>query len=214
MSGLSRRSLGIGALGGLIAVGACGARPERRTPGSPRADLYACEGCEATAERDPSALSSAAVLAGPGEPGQRMILTGRVVGVDGVTPAAGVILYAHHTNAQGLYANGSEESVWSRRHGRLRGWVKTGPDGLYRFETIKPEPYPDRTLPAHVHLFLKEPGRGPYYIDDVVFEGEFKVDAAYRAAQELRGGSGIVRPVPTPDGGIRVVRDIRLEAHP
>ena len=70
------------------------------------------------------------------------------------------------------------------------------------------------TIPAHVHLFLREPGRRPYYIDDVVFDGEFGVDAAYRARQEGRGGSGIVRLDRTPDGTLTAVRDIRLERHP
>jgi protocatechuate 3,4-dioxygenase beta subunit len=96
----------------------------------------------------------------------------------------------------------------------LRGWVKTGADGTYTFDTIKPGIYPDRTMPAHVHLMIKEPGRRPYYIDDVVFDGEFGVDARYRARQELRGGSGIVSLVRRRDGVLIARRDIILEQHP
>lgn len=179
----------------------------------PRPDLYNCEGCEAVAERDPGGIPARVVLAGPAEPGERMLLEGRVVSTDGVTPVEGVVIYAHQTNAEGLYANGGPETVWSRRHGRLRGWVRTGADGRYAFETIKPAPYPSMTMPAHVHLFVGEPGRRPYYIDDVVFEGEFGVTPAYRAASELRGGDGVVRL--TRDNGIWLARrDIRLEPHP
>lgn len=179
-----------------------------------RRDLYLCEGCEAVAERDPSALSGTTRIAGPDEPGERMMLTGRVMTADGREPAVGVVIYAHHTNAAGLYANGLPDTQWSRRHGRLRGWVRTDSEGRYSFDTVKPAPYPDRTMPAHVHLFVGEPGKRPYYIDDVVFDGEFGVTPAYRDAQELRGGSGIVRLSRASSGLWSARRDIVLERHP
>lgn len=201
-----------GAAGGLVGVVALTPSPGD-AHADPRPDLYNCEGCEAVAERNATALSAHVRLASAEEPGERMLLTGQVLTLNG-KPAPDVIVYAHHTNAQGLYANGTPETEWSRRHGRLRGWAKTGPDGLYVFDTIKPAPYPDRSMPAHVHLFIGEPGKRPYYIDDAVFDGEFGVTAAYRAKQELRGGSGIVRLTRTADGVLEARRDIRLERHP
>lgn len=180
----------------------------------PRANLYDCEGCEAVLERAKAELSATLRLAGPQEPGERMWLSGTIFQSDGKTPAPDVIIYAHHTNADGLYANGTNENEWSRRHGRLRGWVKTGADGRYAFDTIKPAPYPDRTLPAHVHLYIGEPGRRPYYVDDAVFAGEFLVNADYSAQQELRGGSGIVPATKDAQGVWQVRRDIILERHP
>ena len=213
-------AFGLGSVGVLGIVAACSrsgsAQAEQTGQAAPpvRSDLYVCEGCEATTERAPAGLTPSVTLAPPGTPGERLRLTGRVLAADGVTPAADVVIYAHQTNAQGLYADGSSESVWSRRHGRLRGWVRTGPDGRYAFDTIKPAPYPDMTMPAHIHLFVQEPGRRPYYIDDVVFDGEHGVDAAYRAHQELRGGSGIVRLTGNAAQGWSAVRDIRLERHP
>jgi protocatechuate 3,4-dioxygenase beta subunit len=89
-----------------------------------------------------------------------------------------------------------------------------GPDGVYTFRTIKPAPYPDMTMPAHIHLMIGEPDRRPYYIDDVVFEGEFGVTKRYRAAQEFRGGSGIVKATRAPDGVWHARRDVLLELHP
>ena len=216
MTQVDRRTtlLGLTVLGASGLSAACSRAQQAQTDQRARGDLYACEGCEAIDERDPATLSASAVLAGPDEPGERMRLSGRVLAVDGITPVSGVVIYAHHTNIDGLYANGTAESEWSRRNGRLRGWVKTDAEGRYAFDTIKPAPYPDLALPAHVHLYVKEPGRQTYYIDDVVFEGEFKVDAAYRAAQEFRGGSGIVRLGTDSDGVLTAVRDIRLEPHP
>lgn len=159
-------------------------------------------------------MSWSARIGPENEPGEPMVIEGRVLKTDGKTPAAGVIIYAYHTNAAGVYGNGSSESEWSRRHGRLRGWVKTGANGRYRFETIKPAPYPRQTMPAHVHLTVLEPGRQPYYIDDIVFDGEFGVTQAYRARQEFRAGSGIVKLGRTGDGRWLAVRDIVLERHP
>lgn len=167
---------------------------------SVRPDLYNCEGCEGLAERDPAKLGPSAEVAGPTEAGERMIVTGVVRSADTGEPMPRVIIYAYQTDAMGLYSRGTPESEWSRRHGLLRGWVKTGVDGRYAFHTIKPAPYPDQTMPAHIHLTIGEPGKQPYYIDDVVFDGEAYVDAKYRAAQELRGGSGITRLSRASDG--------------
>lgn len=179
-----------------------------------RADLYNCEGCEGVDERAAAQLGPTAQIAGPDEPGERLLLTGRITTPDGTKPAAGIIVYAHHTNNEGLYANGSNESEWSRRHGRLRGWAETDADGRYSFHTIKPAPYPDMAGPAHIHLMIGEPGRRRYYIDDVVFIGEFGVTIGYHRRQELRGGSGIVTLRDNGNGVLVAVRDIILERHP
>ena len=212
-------TLGLTVLGAGGVAAACSRDGDARAAqtagagGRARPDLYNCEGCEAVAERDPAGIPARTILAGPDEPGDRMLLEGRVLSTDGATPAEGVVIYAHQTNGEGLYSDGGPETVWSRRHGRLRGWVRTDPDGRYAFETIKPAPYPSMTMPAHIHLFVGEPGRRPYYIDDVVFEGEFGVTPAYRARSELRGGDGVVRL--TRENGVWLARrDIRLEPHP
>lgn len=207
---LERRRF-LAATGAVIVTSACGAA----SPDKPavRRDLYRCEGCEPTFQYAASALSSDVDIA-RGEPGEPLVLEGVVRRSDGRTPAPGVIIYLHQTNAQGLYANGNNEDEWSRRHGRLRGWAVTDATGRYRFRSIKPAPYPDLTMPAHIHLMIGEAGRRPYYADDVVFDGEFRVDAAYRANQELRGGSGIVKLTRDAAGNWLAVRDITLERHP
>lgn len=201
------------AIAGLaVGVAACGAGA---VPASTvRSDLYSCEGCEALLERKAETLGPVAQIAPPGEAGEPLIVTGIVRSADEGTPVGGVIVYAHHTDASGLYSRGSLETEWSRRHGLLRGWAKTGPDGRYTFRTIKPAPYPDESLPAHIHLTIGEPGKRAYYVDDVVFAGEFGVTAEYRAKQELRGGSGIVALTRDATGAWVAQRDIRLERHP
>lgn len=149
-----------------------------------------------------------------GEPGEPLTVTGIVRSAEDGSPLAGVVIYAYQTDAKGYYSRGTPETEWSRRHGLLRGWAKTGVDGRYTFQTIKPAPYPGQTMPAHIHLTVGEPGRRPYYIDDIVFDGEFGVTPDYRARQEFRGGSGIVQLEKTPQGHWLARRDIVLERHP
>lgn len=193
---------------------AAGCRGSRAEPGTIQRDFYVCDGCEAVPERSPADLDWNADIALVGEPGEQLVLSGVVYRPDGRTPASDVVIYAHHTNAEGLYANGTSETIWSRRHGRLRSWVKTGTDGRYEFRTIKPGVYPNRRDPAHIHLFIAEPGRRPYYIDDVVFAGEFGVDENYRARRTGRGGPGIVALARDKDGTWLARRNIVLEVHP
>jgi protocatechuate 3,4-dioxygenase, beta subunit len=210
----------------VILVGLCGAavtacsgqsvapKTGDRQPTRVRADLYQCEGCEGALERPAALLASSTRIAPDNEPGTPLIVTGTVFRTDGVTPQSGVVIYAYQTNAAGLYANGTPETEASRRHGRLRGWVRTGPDGRYRFETIKPAPYPNDTIPAHLHFTILEPGRQPYWIDDIVFSGAFGVTPDYIRSMTNKGGNGISTLRRSRDGILQVTRDIVLEPHP
>lgn len=197
----------------ITAVG-CNGAPPNLVSAAPRRDLYACEGCEGAHERDFETLSPDARIGPPNAPGEPMRIEGRVLDAVGGSGVSGVVIYAYQANADGVYADGSPETEWSRRHGRLRGWVKTDITGNYGFDTIKPAPYPKDTLPAHIHFTIVEPNRPAYYIDDIVFAGEFGVTDDYRRRQELRGGSGIVALGRTTSGRLLARRDIILEPHP
>jgi protocatechuate 3,4-dioxygenase beta subunit len=176
-----------------------------------RPDLYRCEGCEAIHERSFEGLTWSTVIPAAGEPGERMVLTGRVFQPDRTTPAPNVVVYAYHTNAAGIYPTRGTERGWERRHGYLRAWALTNAAGEYRFETIRPGAYPGRADPAHVHLIVKEPDRREYWIDEVVFTDDPLVTPEHRARLERRGGSGIVTPTRDPSGGWVARRDIILE---
>lgn len=192
---------------GLVSVTFCAASA---CDAQARPDLHGCEGCEAIHERAHDGLPAVVAIAGPGEPGTPLVLRGRVMHPDGRTPAAGVVIYAYHTNAAGAYPP-SDAAPWARRHGALRGWVKTDARGTYEFRTVRPGGYPGRADPAHVHLVVKEPGRREYWIDDVVFTDDPRVTPHYVATQRRRGGSGVVTPTRARDGSWLARRDIILE---
>ncbi len=170
--------------------------------------LPACEWCGAA--EAPAELSATLRMPVEDEPGERLIIEGTIYQPDGATPAAGVLLYAYHTNAAGAYPRRGDETGNGRRHGYLRGWLRTGADGRYRIETIRPGTYPTRDEPAHVHMTLQPPGEPERYIDDVVFEDDPLVTPEHRARLSQRGGSGIVRLERDAAGVLRVNRDIYL----
>jgi protocatechuate 3,4-dioxygenase beta subunit len=181
------------------------ADPPERLVGGP------CEGCEAVFEGRPETLAATARIAPIGEPGEPLILEGTVR--DAVKrPVAGVIVYAYHTNAKGIYP-AHQPATPTQRHGQLRGFARTGADGKYRFETIRPASYPDREAPQHIHMHVVEPGRCHYYIDDVVFTDDPKLTPAARKDHaRARGGLGIATPVRDRAGTWSVRRDVTLGA--
>ena len=172
-----------------------------------------CEGCEAVFEGRPAALGSVARIAPPGENGEPLILSGTVRRPDG-SPAPGIVVYAYHTDAAGLYpADPRAGGTASARHGRLRGFVRTDPEGSFRFETIRPAGYPGTAIPQHIHLHVVEPGRCTYWIDDVVFADDPRLTAAQRRSHDHgRGGPGLVSPTRRADGAWIARRDIVLGA--
>ncbi len=168
-----------------------------------------CEGCEAVFAGLPARPATSARIAPPDEPGEPLIIEGRVTDTAG-QPAAGIVIYAYHTDHTGRYPPAPGLSDDARRHGRLRGWVATDEQGLYRFTTIRPGAYPGYDFAAHVHLHVLEPGRGTYVIDDLHFDDDALLTPAQRRQLRDRGGSGIGHPTRDGEGTWRVRRDIRL----
>jgi protocatechuate 3,4-dioxygenase beta subunit len=127
----------------------------------------------------------------------------------------GVIVYAYHTNAAGLYPHGARpRGEASYRHGRLRGWAITDENGRYRFLTVRPAGYPDTDLPQHVHMHVIEVGCCTYYIDDILFTDDPRLTPRMREQLTLgRGGSGVATPRKDTSGTWMVTRDIVLGAN-
>lgn len=149
-----------------------------------------------------------------GEPGTPLILSGTVYRADGVTPAAGVTLHVHQTDASGRYKRPGERP--GDRTPRLRGWVRTGPDGRYEIRTVVPGPYPDLDEPAHVHHVIAGPGSPARWVGDTWFEGDTRITPEVRARALASArkygleGPVVLRKVPREGGGVGVVRDFRL----
>jgi protocatechuate 3,4-dioxygenase beta subunit len=167
-----------------------------------------CEDCQMMFDGMPSTLSWETQISPKGEPGEPMVITGTIFKADGKTPAPGIILYVYHTDNKGEYspAPGQKEA---RRHGHLRGWVKTDAQGRYKLTTIRPASYPQGRNPQHIHPIIDEPGKGYYYIDEYLFDDDPYLTAQERTRQEARGGAGIIKLTKV-NGTWNGTRDITL----
>ena len=107
-------------------------------------------------------------LAGPDEPGERLMLTGTVFSSDCQTPVPGALIEVWQANNAGAYdtikpGNFTEASTF-----HLRGMLYTNEKGRYEIETIVPGRYPippnlpglekyaGLTRPAHIHFRVME----------------------------------------------------------
>ncbi len=153
-----------------------------------------CEGCEAILEYGNKRLASIDTLPLFKENEPKLRITGVVFKKDGKTPAKDVIIYLYHTNRYGIYQTKGDEEGWAKRHGFIRGWVKTNSKGAYTFYTFRPGAYPNRAIPEHIHITIKEPSKNEYYIDDFKFEDDSLLTSKERNKLKKRGGSGLVLP--------------------
>jgi protocatechuate 3,4-dioxygenase beta subunit len=159
-------------VGCAIVLGICcnfadAAEPEKNYPptlsgGAP------CGSCNA-----PEKLSWKTVIPPENEPGEPLIITGKVFQPDGKTPAEGMVLWVYHTDRTGYYNEKDDAS-----HPRLKGWMKIGADGKYEFRTIRPGAYPHRTTPAHIHAHVYGPGFSERSIEDYWFKDDPRINDA------------------------------------
>ena len=185
----------------LILFSSCNSKPEN-TNQNKQSNLNekklliggGCDGCELMYNGMPSNIHSTDTSPGWYEKGQKLLITGTIFEIDGRTPAANIIIYYWQTDNNGYYSpiKGMDENT--KRHGHIRGWVKSDENGKYSIYTIKPIPYPNENIPAHIHTSIKEPAiANEYYIDEFVFDDDKLLTSEKRKALENRGGSGILR---------------------
>ena len=150
----------------------------------------------------PADAPSTAVVATPDEPGERLVVEGTVVAADGRTPVAGASVYAYHTDAAGSYGPGGN------RDPRLHAYLRTDAHGHFRFETVKPGPYPGGGIPAHIHFHFAPPRDGSELVTEVVFEGDPALSDRLRRSE----GYAVLPLQEGADGALHCTYDVRLPA--
>lgn len=188
---------------------------------APRAQaqcIFAPEYLAALAALAPNAPSSI-VVAGPDEPGERLVVTGRVV--DGIEPVVGASVYVFHTDVKGFYAPGTNDAFAAELHPRLHGALRTDAEGRYRYETIRPGSY--QGIAAHVHHVVAAAGYKTrlfetQFQDDPILvarrkAGEPELPQSIRNSPCFKAQPDIIaiRPVRRDAAGIgHVVRDVDM----
>ena len=125
-------------------------------------DVQFIRALERAQQQRPAEVGTTARIAPPSEPGDPLIVSGRVVTASG-SPAAGVVVFAYQTDRGGLYdkpENGPHS--W-----RLRGWARSDKDGAFTFETIRPGSYPNSNNPPHIHFTAFTPGGERYHAGEL-----------------------------------------------
>ena len=165
-----------------------------------------CEGCEGIFEFGNKKLQPVDTLPDFHRYKPNLKITGTIYLPDQKTPAPDVVLYIYHTNPAGEYALRGNETGWGKRHGYIRGWVKTNKDGKYTFYTHKPGSY--GTNPAHIHPTILEPNGSYYYIDEFHFESDPLLRE--EPGKNPYGGNGTVQLKKINDSLYLAKRDIIL----
>jgi len=156
----------------------------------------------------PCATAGSKITIAPeSEPGSRMVVSGQVFRPDGVTPAAGVIMYAYHTDAKGIYNERQSFQIPPR----LQGWLKTDAQGRYEYRTIRPAQYPNQTIAAHVHYHFWGPGVPPQFSDELLFSDDTKVKDEDRRRSAGLGKFAFVIKGETRGGVLYITQNFRLK---
>ena len=161
-------------------------------------------------EKEAAGLSWKTVLVPAGEPGEPLVVSGRIFAADGKTPVEGVTLHVYHTDARGLYSE--KDGQGGPPDPRLKGSMKTDREGRYEFRTIRPASYPGTRNPQHIHAKVSGAGYAERSIPEYWFEDDPLVTNDMRARYK---GLGTFSPIVTvrrgADGVYACVRDIKLE---
>lgn len=128
----------------------------------------------------------------PGEPlGERIIVAGRVLD-DAGRPVGGQLVEIWQANAAGRYRHPVDQHPAPLDPNFTgAGRCLTGPDGTYRFVTIKPGPYPWRNhenawRPAHVHFSVFGTAFTQRLVTQMYFPGDplFGLDPIFQSIRD------------------------------
>ena len=162
---------------------------------------------ERAQQQRPAAVAVSARIAPAGEPGRQMILHGRIVKPDG-TPAASTIVFAYHTDRDGLY----DRREAGAHSWRLKGWARADDAGRFTFETVRPAPYPGRQIPAHVHFTAFAPSGERFHAGEIRFDDDPLVTQRDREESKRAGEFAEVRPVRREGDTEHVEFTLRIDA--
>jgi protocatechuate 3,4-dioxygenase, beta subunit len=131
--------------------------------------------------------------------GEKIVVTGRVIDGNG-RPVANQLVEVWQANASGRYLHQRDQHPAPLDPNFTGvGRCLTGPDGSYRFVTIKPGPYPWRNhrnawRPAHIHFSLFGSEFTQRMITQMYFPGDplFSLDPIYQSIVDPKARDRLV----------------------
>lgn len=145
-------------------------------------------------------------LASDSEPGQKMIISGRVLNLECDEFIPDTVIDVWHADDDGNYDNSGF---------KLRGFTKTNDQGFYLFETILPGKYRNGSQfrPSHIHFKITPPNF-PQLITQLYFEGDDSIPADASASittGDYNATDRIIPLIENADGVLEGTFDIVIE---
>lgn len=137
-----------------------------------------------------------------GKTGTPLIIEGKVLDSDG-NPIEGANLWIYHTDSDGFYAKDESGNDRGWRQADYSARLKSGTDGMFKIETMRPAGYPDSINPAHLHLRITAPGY-PELEYTAYFEGGKRITNEIEALVE-KFGTMFLLPIETSGDGSKTV---------
>ena len=139
-----------------------------------------------------------------GEPGDRLVVTGRAFGDNDSVPARGLRVFAYQADWRGLYTRPGEDSLRQR----LSGTLWTNDRGEYRVRTTMPGSYDD--APPHLHFEIS----GDSLERRMVWVNVFRERADSASHADQRRPAGVNTPSRNGGDAVLIKRaDGQLELH-
>ena len=156
---------------------------------------------------EPPDTTWTATIVSSGEPGDPLVVVGRVFAPDGEHTVAGVVVYAYTTDKDGYYSPDGKVG-----HPRIKGYMKADPDGRFELHTIRPGRYPGMHIPAHVHFNLWGAGYPVQCTEELRFMGDSNLTEAMKNESQALGKLATIRPLSRDkDGVFHCEINIRLQ---
>lgn len=113
-----------------------------------------------------------AKISPPHEPGDTLVIKGRVWSFDEKRPLRSAKIDVWHANADGIYDNEDKKNPLGKNDFRNRARLYCDDNGYYEFETVRPGPYRRRGMwrAAHIHFLVAFPGYIPV-VTQLFFKG-------------------------------------------
>ncbi|MDJ0840298.1 MAG: hypothetical protein QNK37_27560 [Acidobacteriota bacterium] len=141
-------------------------------------------------------------LADSDTPGVPILIEVVVYEADGKTPVAGALVEVYHS------AHSAVPDTHEHHH---EGVTRTNADGRFRIRSVRPGPFPDVGMPAHIHVII-EPPRGRKHFLELHFADDPNLTRAQVRRDKARGEFGYIRPLKKDENGLyRGCWKIRLD---
>jgi|SRR5271165_3404870 len=155
----------------------------------------------------PAHLAATTRIVSSSEPGEPLVVQGQVLAPDGATPVEGITVYAYNTDAQGYY--GENRMAYPPR---IYGWMKTDAAGRFELRTIRPGPYPNMNIPAHVHFTLWGAGYPLQWVEELRFKGDPYLTASILDEDSQLGEFRTIRELTrVADGTLQCSLSVKLQ---